>query len=71
MLDDVLVPSGGMQLDPAVMSTLPPSMQVWVSGLYSGCSACSATCSFVSPFVTMRQMKDADGDTLYARSWIS
>lgn len=31
VLDDVLVPSGGTQLDPAVMSTLPPSMQVWVS----------------------------------------
>ena len=26
--DNVLVPVGGMQLDPAVMSTLPPSMQL-------------------------------------------
>lgn len=26
--ENVVVPAGGMQLDPAVMSTLPPSMQV-------------------------------------------
>ena len=36
VLDDVLVPSGGMQLDPAVMSTLPPSMQVWVLAWIQG-----------------------------------